>query len=229
MGGTSQKTDEGTGSDVLDKAKNPPKQRAAPADVEDLVKKYSKQQSQELKKELKKNQDELSKALTAQVATSISAAIQALSSQYDAQNKTANQIVNAVDDKNQTSVESQNFLDNALDSEDDVEYFDSQDEEDHDDYDICLIDEIESKAVKQRVSPSDETVSAWARARKISSDYSVKEWTKSVKIPSVTKYTTHPGARSFKAPAVDGEVPQLEYREQKDAEKRVSLPISNLF
>ena len=88
MGGTSQKTDEGTGGVVLDKAKNPPKQRAAPADVEDLVKKYSKQQSQELKKELKKNQDELSKALTTQVATSISAAIQALSSQYDDQNKT---------------------------------------------------------------------------------------------------------------------------------------------
>ena len=77
MGGSSQKTDDATGGDVLDKTKNPPKPRVS-TDVEDLVKKYSKQQSQELKKEFKKNQDELSKALTAQVTTSVSAAIQEL-------------------------------------------------------------------------------------------------------------------------------------------------------
>ena len=224
MGGSSQKTDDATGGDVLDKTKNPPKPRVS-TDVEDLVKKYSKQQSQELKKEFKKNQDELSKALTAQVATSVSAAIQALGGQFAYQNVTANQNVNAVEAKYKTTIENQSLLDNALDSEDDVEYFNDQGEEEQEDDDICLVDEIDSKAVKQRVAPSDETVSAWARARKVSSDYSMDEWTKFVKIPSVTKYTSHPGAKSFKAPAVDGEVPQLKYKEQKIAEKRVSLHI----
>ena len=109
MGGSSQKTDDATGGDVLDKTKNPPKPRVS-TDVEDLVKKYSKQQSQELKKEFKKNQDELSKALTAQVATSVSAAIQALGGQFAYQNVTANQNVNAVEVKNKTTIENQSLL-----------------------------------------------------------------------------------------------------------------------
>ena len=55
-------------------------------------------------------------------------------------------------------------MEKALDSEHDVEYFDDQDEEEQDDNDICLIDGIELKTVKQRNKPSDETVSGWARA-----------------------------------------------------------------
>ena len=34
-------------------------------------------------------------------------------------------------------------------------------------------------------------------------------------------YTSHPGAKSFKAPGVDSETPALKYKEQKEFEKKV--------
>ena len=86
---------------------------------------------------------------------------------------------------------------------------------------VSLGDMMESKAFKHRVSPSAETVQVWAKARKITEDYDMDEWKKTTKVPSILKYTAHLGARCFKAPAVDSEVPNLKYKDQKESEKKV--------
>ena len=84
-----------------------------------------------------------------------------------------------------------------------------------------LTEGLESKTIKSRVVPDDESVRIWAKARKVTDDYDIKEWKKAVRLPIIPKYTSHPSARSFKAPAADSEVPQLKYKEQKDFEKKV--------
>ena len=84
-----------------------------------------------------------------------------------------------------------------------------------------LTEGLESKTIKSRVVPDDESVRIWAKARKVTDDYDIEDWKKSVKLPIVPKYTSHPSARSFKAPAADSEVPQLKYKEQKEFEKKV--------
>ena len=80
---------------------------------------------------------------------------------------------------------------------DDVEDKSSADEEE------TLTEGLESKTIKTRVVPDDESVRIWARARKVTDDYDIEDWKKSVKLPIVPKYTSHPAARSFKAPAAD--------------------------
>ena len=84
-----------------------------------------------------------------------------------------------------------------------------------------LTEGLESKTIKSRVVPDDESVRIWAKARKVTDDYDIEDWKKSVKLPIVPKYTSHPSARSFKAPAADSEFPPLKYKEQKEFEKKV--------
>ena len=120
------------------------------------------------------------------------------------------------------SVESEKDVTSDMPSDDDkFEEGNLEPSEESDDEEVSLGDVMESKAFNQRVSPSAETVQVWAKARKVTEDYDRDEWKKTTKVHSILKYTAHLGARSFKAPSVDSEVPNLNYKEQKETEKKV--------
>ena len=95
--------------------------------------------------------------------------------------------------------------------------------EDDDEEDETLVDGVESRKFRSRTKPSDEVVRLWAQARRSTDDYSAEDWKKTPANADVKSYTSHPGARSFKAPAVDSEAPALKYKERKDHEKKAEV------
>ena len=184
-------------------------------DIDVLVKKYSKKQSEAIRKEMNKNHTALSEELIKKV--------NAMAEKVDALSvPAANPHMLPVPVAGRQSVESEKDVMSEMPSDEDkFEEGNIEPSEESDDEEISLGDVMESKAFKQRVCPSAETVQVWAKARKVTEDYDRDEWKKTTKVHSILKYTAHLGARSFKAPSVDSEVPNLNYKEQKETEKKV--------
>ena len=183
-------------------------------DIDVLVKKYSRKQSEAIRKEMNKNHTALSEDLIKKI-TAIAEKVDALSV------PAANAHMLPVPVAGRQSVEFEKDFTSDMPSDDGKFEDGNLEPSEESDDEVSLGDMMESKAFKQRVSPSAETVQVWAKARKITEDYDMDEWKKTTKVPSILKYTAHLGARCFKAPAVDSEVPNLKYKDQKESEKKV--------
>ena len=196
--------------ELLSKMKTPPKA----ADISSIVKKYTIQQSEILKKDLLASQASFSKELKdkmlglTQIVTSL--ATNMVTPVTQLQTAAQSQILPTSPPHLNESFE-----------EDEIESQKGDDEDLDDDDNETLVDGVESKRFKKRVKPAGETVRLWTQARKVTDDYNAEDWKKTISNPVVQQYTSHPGAKSFKAPAVDSEVPQLKYKEQKEFEKKV--------
>lgn len=191
------------------KMKSPPKPGQ---DIAAIVKKYTSQQAESLKKDLAAGQEAFANdmktqfmSLTKMLTDSVTVAKNDKLPPVDFP-----QIVPAKPAK----------APSLLFPDEDEDAYESSKEEDEDD-DETLVDGVESRKFRSRMKPADEVVRLWAQARRSTDDYSAEDWKKMPAIPDVKSYTSHPGARSFKAPGVDSEAPALKYKEQKEHEKKV--------
>ena len=178
-------------------------------DVSALVQKYTNRHAKALQDELHASHKSLSDDLKGQFYE-LKDMVQGLVGKTDQTHHVRNNAQSSA-----MVIDDQSSEEEDLSNDEKFEDKSSTDEEE------TLTEGLESKTIKSRVVPDDESVRIWAKARKVTDDYDIEDWKKSVKLPIVPKYTSHPSARSFKAPAADSEVPQLKYKEQKEFEKKV--------
>ena len=112
-------------------------------------------------------------------------------------------------------------------------------EEEEEFSELTLVDGIISRKIKRlvgkqialqhflnlsfsRLNPGEEVKRIWAISRKVDEESHPDDWKKIGVNSDIRAYTDHPGACSFKAPAVDVEAPELKYRDKKEAEKKVT-------
>lgn len=197
------------------KMKTPPKPGAVP-DVAAIVKKYTSQQAETLRKDLLKDLAAGQEAFANEMKTQFLGLTKMLTSSVANTRQDQLPPVNFPQIPAAKPVQAPSLL--FQDVEDD-EY--ESPREDEDEEDETLIDGVESRKFRSRTKPTDEVVRLWAQARRSTDDYSSEDWKKTPANADVKSYTSHPGAKSFKAPGVDSEAPALKYKEQKDHEKKV--------
>jgi len=196
--------------EILSKAKVPPKPTP---DLSAVVKKYTTHQTEVLKKELQASQDTLALDLKTQIG-GLASVVETLSATMARQEPLPPAAI-------PQSSASLNIACDLSDMEDaDV---DESGKEDDDEEPETLVDGVESKSFKKRVKPSPEVLRLWAKSRKVTDDYNAEDWKKTAFNPDIKAYTSHPGAKSFKAPSVDSETPPLKYKEQKEFEKKAEI------
>jgi hypothetical protein len=210
--------------EILAKVKTPPKPKPSP-DLTSIVKKYTAQQSEILKKDLKAGQDAMALDLKTQIA-GLAQVVGALSTTMARQDVKVEalppvsmpQILPPARPRSPLSLGNDFDL---SDRDNDEDYESGKDDDDEEAE--TLVEGVESKSFKKRIKPSSEVLRLWAQSRKVTDDYNAEDWKKTAFNPDIKTYTSHPGAKSFKAPCVDSETPALKYKEQKEFEKKVSI------
>ena len=204
--------------EILSKVKAPPKPTP---DLSSVVKKYTAHQTEVLKKELLASQDNLALELKTQIG-GLANVVETLSAMMARQEPLPPVAIPQIfpPGKPTSSVSLNNAYDlsDMEDADGDESGKDDDDEEPE-----TLVDGVESKSFKKRIKPSPEVLRLWAKSRKVTDDYNAEDWKKTAFNPDIKAYTSHPGAKSFKAPSVDSETPPLKYKEQKEFEKKVIL------
>ena len=205
---------------LLAKIKTPPKPSGAP-DIAAIVKKYTTQQAdglrKDLLKDLKAGQEAFANEMKAQFLGLSKVLSDSIVPRQDQLPPVAIPQILPVARPVAAPV--------SLMEDDAYEYESERDDDDEEDE--TLIDGVESKKFRSRTKPTDEVVRLWAQARRVTDDYAAEDWKKTPSNADVKTYTSHPAAKSFRAPAVDSEAPALKYKEQKDHEKKVSFFLIN--
>ena len=222
--GPSKELDSQSDKEILVKAKTPPKPKPS-HDLTSIVKKYTAQQSEILKKDFKAGQDAMALDLKTQIA-GLAQVVGALSTTMARQDVKVEalppvsmpQILPPARPRSPLSL-GNDFDLSERDNDEDYE----SGKEDDDEEAETLVEGVESKSFKKRIKPSSEVLRLWAQSRKVTDDYNAEDWKKTAFNPDIKTYTSHPGAKSFKAPCVDSETPPLKYKEQKEFEKKAEI------
>ena len=212
-----------TDKEILAKVKTPPKPKPSP-DMSSIVKKYTAQQSEILKRDLMASQEAMALEMKTQIMglAQVVGTLTSTMSRQDIRMETLPpvpmpQILPSGIPKSPLSLVSAFDLSEV--DNDDGDYESGKDDDDEEAE--TLLEGVESKSFKKRIKPSSEVLRLWAQSRKVTDDYNAEDWKKTAFNPDIKTYTSHPGAKSFKAPGVDSETPALKYKEQKEFEKKV--------